>query len=147
MKKTIACVITGLLIGTTTTVLASTLLASNITYTPNDKTWQVNNVEDALNDLKNNSLSIDSSNVEVLSKNNRDYTFTDDYRFVFVSYATNYEAGISFKVTGNLKEIKNAAAGVQKVGIHQFIYVGAKKGDNIKISNSYEVDIIIMGVK
>lgn len=55
MKKAFY-VILGL--GITTTVIASTLLADNITYTPNDKNWNVNNVSDSLDYLKENNGKI-----------------------------------------------------------------------------------------
>ena len=45
----------AILFGGTTGVLAATLLASNIEYTPKDKTWKVNNVKDAIDDLYQNN--------------------------------------------------------------------------------------------
>lgn len=54
MKKTILGVVLGIVIGATTTVVASTLLASNVSYTPKDKNWKVSNVEDAIDDLYSN---------------------------------------------------------------------------------------------
>ncbi len=53
MKKTVLGIALGIVIGATTTVVASTLLASNIAYTPKDKSWKVSNVADAIDDLKN----------------------------------------------------------------------------------------------
>ena len=51
MKKTVLGIVIGIVIGATTTVVASTLLASNIAYTPKDSTWKVNNVSEALDEL------------------------------------------------------------------------------------------------
>ena len=45
----------AILFGGTTGVLAATLLASNIKYTPKDKTWKVDNVKDAIDDLYQNN--------------------------------------------------------------------------------------------
>ena len=52
MKKTLLGIIIGILVGTASSVLASTLLASNIAYTPKDSSWGVNNVEAAIDSLK-----------------------------------------------------------------------------------------------
>ena len=51
MKKTILGIIIGIVVGTTANVIASTMLASQITYTPKDSTWKVNNVEAAIDSL------------------------------------------------------------------------------------------------
>ena len=51
IKNPLFTFILGILICGTTGVLASTLMASNISYTPKDSTWKVNNVEDAIDDL------------------------------------------------------------------------------------------------
>ena len=51
MKKTILTIIIGVLIGTMANVLASSLLASNIQYTPKDSKWNVSNVEAAIDSL------------------------------------------------------------------------------------------------
>ena len=45
----------GIVIGTISSVLASTLLASNVAYTPKDSKWKVNNVGSALDDLYTNA--------------------------------------------------------------------------------------------
>ena len=52
MKKSVLTIIIGILIGTISTVLASSLLASDITYKPKDKTWGVTNVQAAIDSLK-----------------------------------------------------------------------------------------------
>ena len=59
IKNPIFTFILGALICGTTGVVASTLMASNIAYTPKDSTWGVNNVEAAIDSLK---LSKTSSN-------------------------------------------------------------------------------------
>ena len=48
MKKSVLTIIIGILIGTISTVLASSLLASDITYKPKDPSWKVSNVSQAL---------------------------------------------------------------------------------------------------
>ena len=46
-------IIGAILFGGTTGVLAAKILASEISYTPKDKTWKVNNVKEAIDDLHN----------------------------------------------------------------------------------------------
>ena len=58
MKKTIMILVLGIVIGTISSVLASTLLASNVAYTPKDSKWKVNNVGSALDDLYTNAKLI-----------------------------------------------------------------------------------------
>ena len=51
MKKTIYTIIIGVLIGTVSSVLASSLMASQISYSSKDKKWNVSNVEAAIDSL------------------------------------------------------------------------------------------------
>ncbi len=54
----------GIVIGTISSVLASTLLASNVAYTPKDSKWKVNNVEAAIDSLKLSKTSDNYSTEE-----------------------------------------------------------------------------------
>ena len=56
--------ILGALICGTTGVIASTLMASNISYTPKDSSWGVNNVEAAIDSLKLSKTSDNYSTEE-----------------------------------------------------------------------------------
>ena len=56
--------ILGALICGTTGVVASTLMASNVSYTPKDSTWGVNNVEAAIDSLKLSKTSDNYSTEE-----------------------------------------------------------------------------------
>ena len=64
MKKTIMILVLGIVIGTISSVLASTLLASNVAYTPKDSKWKVNNVEAAIDSLKLSKTSDNYSTEE-----------------------------------------------------------------------------------
>lgn len=55
IKNPLFTFILGAIICGTTGVIASNLMASNIAYTPKDKTWKVTNVEAAINDLYSKS--------------------------------------------------------------------------------------------
>ena len=57
MKKFIlGVIIGGIVFGTITGVIAYSYNAKNISYTPNDSSWNVETVEDALKDLKTTSV-------------------------------------------------------------------------------------------
>ena len=51
MKKTIFSIVIGIFVGTMANVLASSMLASNIQYTPKDSKWNVNTVDAAIDSL------------------------------------------------------------------------------------------------
>ena len=51
MKKTIFSIVIGILVGTMANVLASSMLVSNIQYTPKDSKWNVNTVDAAIDSL------------------------------------------------------------------------------------------------
>ena len=90
MKKTMLGVVLGIVIGATTTVVASTLLASNIAYTPKDSTWKVNNVEDAINDLYSNS---GSAGIFVTKGG----TISNDFKYTISSLPIPTKSGYYFK--------------------------------------------------
>ena len=55
MKKNIIIAITFFLLGLSVAVGATILYnAKDIEYTPSDKSWNVNNMQDAINDIKDN---------------------------------------------------------------------------------------------
>ena len=64
IKNPIFTFILGALICGTTGVVASTLMASNVAYTPKDSTWGVNNVEAAIDSLKLSKTSDNYSTEE-----------------------------------------------------------------------------------
>ena len=64
MKKIIFGIITGIIL-CGGLVYAANSLAKDVTYKPDDETWNVSNVEEALNDLYKNSKSNDSSEIIV----------------------------------------------------------------------------------
>ena len=51
MKKSIIGIVIGILIGTVSTVVASSYIAKSISYTPKDTSWGVDNVEAAIDSL------------------------------------------------------------------------------------------------
>lgn len=55
MKKIVFGIILGILVGTITTVLASSLLASQISFKSKDSAWGVTNVQAAIDDLYDKS--------------------------------------------------------------------------------------------
>lgn len=83
------------------TVVASNIFASNIDFTPNDNTWNVNNVSSALNDLYATAKDIDivyeSSMQQATGLLNTavSTTFTKDYDYVFIVYGTVNTGSVS----------------------------------------------------
>ena len=64
MKKTVFAFLLGVVLtGSTAGVVALNYNAKNIGYTPSDNSWNVNNVEDAIKDLKN----IDNKRIQIYS--------------------------------------------------------------------------------
>lgn len=63
MKK-VMLVLLGVVLGCTTCVIASNLMASNISYTPKDTSWGVNTVEAAIDSLKLSKTSDNYSTEE-----------------------------------------------------------------------------------
>ena len=57
MKKFIIGLVIGLVIAGSIGVVAYTLNANQVSYTPSDKTWKVKTVEEAINDMKKNGTS------------------------------------------------------------------------------------------
>ena len=66
MKKYIMGILTGLAIAGGIGVLAYTINAKQIGYTPKDSTWKVDNVESAINYLKSNSVTLNFGEAEYL---------------------------------------------------------------------------------
>ena len=67
MKKMILGFILGLVVAGGIGVLAYTITAKEIGYTPKDSSWKVNNVNDAINDLKKNGGSSSNKFCELKS--------------------------------------------------------------------------------
>ena len=64
--KNILMIFVGLLVGVCSTVLASSLFASNLTYNPSDKSWKVTNVQAALDDLYKNGAKVGLNSAELI---------------------------------------------------------------------------------
>ena len=67
MKKYILGLITGLVVAGSVGVLAYTITADKIGYSPKDSSWKVTNVNDAINDLKKNGGSSSNKFCELKS--------------------------------------------------------------------------------
>lgn len=77
MKKNIFYFILGAIIfGGIGTVLAATLLATDVAYTPEDNTWEVNNVQEAIDDLYSKIEIFDNISWNYMYKSSTIQTFT-----------------------------------------------------------------------
>ena len=85
IKNPVFMFILGVVTCTITTVLASSLIASNISYTPQDKTWGVTNVGAALDSL-------------MLSKTSDNYSTDEKVVGTWIDGKPLYQKTISFTV-------------------------------------------------
>ena len=84
--KNILMIFAGLLVGAFSTVLASSLFASNLTYNPSDKSWKVTNVQAALDDLYKNRASAGLNSSELIVNKSEvttqvSFNPTDEYKY------------------------------------------------------------------
>ena len=84
--KNILMIFAGLLVGAFSTVLASSLFASNLTYNPSDKSWKVTNVQAALDDLYKNRASAGLNSAELIVNKSEvttqiSFNPTDEYKY------------------------------------------------------------------
>ena len=79
LKVFIAIIIT-LIISSTISICAYNYYAKDISFIPDNESWEVDNVEDTINSLYKNS-KFDFSNSELLYSRNQGLNFTDSYTF------------------------------------------------------------------
>ena len=122
MKKYILILIVGIIIGTGIGVVAYSYSASQIEFTPNDTSWNVTNVADAINSLKNDkatsvyetgefSLYVKAGSYASITLNLKNtYTASDNARLVIYDYSPsaplypNVDTSVE-KIVGNTKSI------------------------------------------
>lgn len=147
----------GILICGSTAVVASTMLARNITYTPNDNTWKVNNVEAALDSLyenKNNVVLYDKKTYDGNVTNN--YTFTDKINLGLVILSADndindvsyYTANINSLSSGNFESIDDTTATTPGSGHRSKIYLikNVEVGAVMNISTRYAAILQIIKI-
>ena len=138
MKKTLLGIIIGILVGTASSVLASTLLASNIAYTPKDSTWGVNNVEAAIDSLK-------------LSKTSDNYSTDEKVVGTWIDGKPLYQKTLYFtssqmlagenKYSHNIANVKNIRFKYDASYLHESTY-----GADWTLMNSNTGNYYFMGV-
>ena len=102
MKKLITGFILGIIL-CSGIVYATSYLASDVLYTPNDKTWEVSNVEEVLNSLYDGSIDIQTEmNSQNMHFNDKGGSAADG----FISYNTNGHT----KLIINSLQLKNSQA-------------------------------------
>lgn len=144
-------------------VVAYNLKANQITYTPKDTTWNVNNVEDAINDLKSNweplfgSAIYNSSAGDMITTRTTSLDLAKGKYLVIINYAQAWpgelaevakESDLSLTCKNNNCEYKrltgyyNGGHATGKSGtiyismytIYNLFYVNVKENDTISFS-------------
>ena len=141
MKKNFLFLVIGLIMGIGVTVSATILYnAKDIEYTPSDENWNVNNIEEAINDIKNNYYS--STDVKNLLQNinSWNYSYTGNYQEFEVPITGEYKIELWGAQGGdyeNNTESGNGDHGAYvsgnielKKGTELFVYVGQGLGSN-----------------
>ena len=134
MKKFILGLIIGAItFGTVGVYAALKYQASQVSYTPSDKTWKVSNVEDAINDLYNNS---GSSGINF-----------DGGTFKASQLPTLEKPGYKFLGWYTDKAKTNLVSADAVVDSNTKLYPGFAKdcSTNIKITDAYKVDSVNSG--
>ena len=163
-KNNIIGFIIGLIVAGSIGVVAYTINASDVRYTPKDTTWNVNNVDDALNTLKSNSIS-----KPVLLWTNPDHTSPFEaqtinldlskYRYIIVTNisridvdatprgnvivavgSNNNYVGMGCAGTNGLRDVRNVKATTSGV-----IFTDTYWGSGVE--NNYVIPYKIYGIK
>ncbi len=110
MKKILLAVVITFIITLTITVSAYSYLAKDIKYTPKDKNWKVDNIEDALNDLKsNNQVTYETWSTGLFTTSRSGIAKTKDIKVpegvkkvtIYISISSTYGV-MPPSVTGNI---------------------------------------------
>ncbi|MBR1718389.1 MAG: hypothetical protein IJ715_03880 [Bacilli bacterium] len=149
IKNPVMMYILGIITCTLTTVLASSLLANDITYKPKDKSWGVTNVQAAIDSLKlaktSDNYSTDEHVVGTWIDGKPIYQKTIEFNNIAIGENTNYPhniASIDKVIDYEFMFIHNS--GAFQVGKNTISYMR----DDEKLTNSVRVDrtnIIIAG--
>ena len=135
MKKYILGLITGILVcGSIGLVIAATYNAGAITYTPSDNTWNVSNVESAINDLKN----ISDNGFKLVGE--KEISFSS-------GQTTPTKVNIEVK-DSNYISVENNIVKIKKSGKYIiFLEIGANQNYSGHCSFSGFLDLYINGTK
>ena len=125
MKKFIlGIVIGGIVFGTIGSVVAYNYNAKDIGYTPSDSSWNVNNVSDAIKDLKNGKKqsvkivnigqydSLDYHNIDIKSLFPNDYTNFTVNNFVILNAQVGGKSGNPVDVDNMIIDEYNSDTGI-----------------------------------
>ena len=99
-----AFILGAIIFGGIGTVVAATILAKDVSYTPKDTTWKVDNVKDAIDDLYT------KANKEILNK----FTISIDSDSYSSTRIGRYDLNFSGSITDNYKYFK--VLSVEKLG-------------------------------
>ena len=124
-------------------VVAYSLSAKDISFTPNNSNWQVDNINDAINDLYKSG----GGDIEVLLQNGYSYTFTEDYSKIIVvaSYHSYFQRTYDTKNLDNY--IDKWVLGGKDYAVDIYTYTNVKIGASVTLGGSTERGMAIFGIK
>ena len=143
MKKNILFLVIGLILGLSVAAGATILYnAKDIEFTPSDASWNVNNMQDAINDIKDNYTSNSEVKEMIYSIGSWEFPYKGEYYEFIVpidgtykielwgaqggSLNSNYIGGKGGYTSGEIDLIKNEVL---------YIYVGGQGGGNSTVTN------------
>ena len=139
MKKIILGFIIGLVVGMSTTVLAASILSNQIMYQPSDSTWNVSNVEEALDDLYKiyNSDSINAGKIYNYEYTGTGNNFVAPYTGKYKLEVWGASGGDTAFTTGGKGGYSYGEISLQK-GTILYVYIGGAGTNGSSASIRYD---------
>ena len=126
MKKNIFILIIGIFIGSIITVSATILYnAKDIEFNPSDASWNVNNMQDAVNDIKDNYIS-KSSIKDLINNISWSFSYSGKYEEYDVPLTGTYKIELWGAQGGNSNSTYVGGKGAYTSGI-----INLKEGDTL----------------
>ena len=150
IKLILGFILGAIIFGGIGTVVAVTLLASNISYTPSDTTWNVNNVKEAIDELYSKKKPLLISYIgknSILGNTTMTYTFNEDVELgMIILSASNDISDPSWYITdiqslssGSYRLIDNSTISYSTCGHRVQIYIieNVKKDSVLEVATRY----------
>ncbi len=128
-------IVLGLIIGASVGVVAYQYNAKDVAYTPSDNTWDVTNVESAIESLKANEEAFQSKNMVLIGKNQgASISIPNGYRYVIISNSYYGGPGKAETYRNMVNLVSNTNSTVVFFDNHAAQYNVASSANSILIS-------------
>lgn len=138
IKVIIAVIISGVVFTTVGVYAASQILAKDISFTPKNENWEVDNLEDAINDLYNNSdsnIKINVTHIYTELKQSVNYTHTFEEDGIYAVGVLNGSYSKTVSITTDSEVLLNDYY-VPGNRISAFEILDAKAGDTVTLKGT-----------